>query len=123
MNLARTFYNALKATTKRSFASSLTKTKEHSLDPIQEASLSERCFLVDENDKIIGNATKKECHSVNKTGDILLHRAFSVFLFNKKGDLLLQKRSSSKVSSLFLFYYQILHFISILFYNKIIFLC
>lgn len=100
MNLARTICNALKATTKRNFASSLAKTKEHSLDPIQEASLSERCFLVDENDKIIGKATKKECHSVNKTGDILLHRAFSVFLFNNKGDLLLQKRSSSKVSFL-----------------------
>lgn len=100
MNLARTICNALKTTTKRTFASSLTKTEEHSLDPLQKAALSERCFLVDENDKIIGNATKKECHLVNKTGDILLHRAFSVFLFNKKGDLLLQKRSSSKVSCL-----------------------
>lgn len=84
----------------RTFASSLTKTKEQNLDPIQEAFLKERCFLVDENDKIIGNASKKECHLVSKQGDILLHRAFSVFLFNKKGDLLLQKRSSQKVSLL-----------------------
>uniref|UniRef100_A0A6P7F653 isopentenyl-diphosphate Delta-isomerase n=1 Tax=Diabrotica virgifera virgifera TaxID=50390 RepID=A0A6P7F653_DIAVI len=79
----------------RSIATSLSKAKE--IDPTQEASLKEQCYLVDVNDKIIGQASKKECHLVQKNGDIPLHRAFSVFLFNKKGDLLLQKRSSSKI--------------------------
>lgn len=68
------------------------------LDPLQEASLDEKCFLVDENDKITGQASKKECHFVQSDGKIPLHRAFSVFLFNTRGDLLLQKRSSDKVS-------------------------
>ncbi|XP_028131225.1 isopentenyl-diphosphate Delta-isomerase 1 isoform X2 [Diabrotica virgifera virgifera] len=80
----------------RSIATSLSKAKE--IDPTQEASLKEQCYLVDVNDKIIGQASKKECHLVQKNGDIPLHRAFSVFLFNKKGDLLLQKRSSSKIT-------------------------
>jgi len=30
-------------------------------------------------------------------GGSLLHRAFSLFIFNNKGDLLLQKRSATKV--------------------------
>lgn len=30
-------------------------------------------------------------------GNVLLHRAFSVFLFNKRGDMLLQRRASQKV--------------------------
>lgn len=102
MIVTRAFRSVLKTTSKRTMASSLTKAKEHKIDPVQEISLNERCFLVDENDMIIGNASKKDCHLVNKDGNILLHRAFSVFLFNKKGDLLLQKRSPQKVS-LFLF--------------------
>jgi len=32
------------------------------------------------------------------TGDIPLHRAFSVFLFNSKGELLLQQRSKTKIT-------------------------
>lgn len=98
MLLRQVVHNGLRATVGRTFASSVAKTKEQNLDPVQESFLKERCFLVDENDKVIGKATKKECHLVSKEGDLLLHRAFSVFLFNKKGDLLLQKRSSQKVS-------------------------
>lgn len=101
MIVTRTLRNVLTSTSKRMMSSSLTKAKEHKLDPVQEASLNEKCFLVDGNDKIIGSASKKDCHLVNKNGDVLLHRAFSVFLFNKKGDLLLQKRSSQKVSYCF----------------------
>ncbi|CAG9860223.1 unnamed protein product [Phyllotreta striolata] len=63
----------------------------------QAAMMNENCFLVDETDKIIGKASKKNCHLVNN-GELLLHRAFSVFLFNKKGDLLLQKRSPYKIT-------------------------
>lgn len=68
-----------------------------SIDPTQEASLKETCFLVDTTDKVIGKASKKECHAVINNKCPPLHRAFSVFLFNKKGDLLLQKRSDEKV--------------------------
>jgi hypothetical protein len=56
----------------------------------------ENCILVDENDKNIGFASKRDCHKVEHNG-IRLHRAFSVFLFNKNGEMLLQKRSNHKV--------------------------
>lgn len=56
------------------------------------------CLLVDEKDKFIGTAAKRDCHKVGPDGNLLLHRAFSVFLFNKRGDMLLQRRSSQKVS-------------------------
>ncbi|CAH1162953.1 unnamed protein product [Phaedon cochleariae] len=95
--LTLTIRNAIKRTVGRGFASSLAKSKEH-LDPQQEALLSEKCFLVNEKDNIIGQASKRECHLVQKDGNIPLHRAFSVFLFNKKGDLLLQKRSAEKIT-------------------------
>lgn len=65
--------------------------------PLQEAALEERCILVNEFDKPIGNASKRDCHRITNDGTIPLHRAFSVFLFNQDGDLLLQKRSPWKV--------------------------
>lgn len=65
--------------------------------PLQQSALSERCILVDELDRPLGEASKQECHRVGKNGTVPLHRAFSVFLFNQKGDLLLQKRSPHKV--------------------------
>lgn len=98
--LTLTLRSIVKRTVGRSFVSSATKSKDHNVDPTQEALLNEKCFLVDDNDKIIGQASKKECHLVSKDGTIPLHRAFSVFLFNKHGDLLLQKRAAEKVSYL-----------------------
>lgn len=68
------------------------------IDPIQEASLKETCILVNDEDEVIGNASKRDCHLVAPNGDIPLHRAFSVFLFNTKGELLLQKRSGTKIT-------------------------
>lgn len=65
--------------------------------PLQEAALNERCILVDEWDKVIGESSKRDCHTVDSKGQIPLHRAFSVFLFNNKKELLLQKRSATKV--------------------------
>ncbi len=52
----------------------------------------EPLILVDSHDSIIGHATKEHCHS----GDGILHRAFSIFIFNSKNELLLQKRSAEK---------------------------
>lgn len=65
---------------------------------LQLQALNEKCFLVTPEDKIIGTASKKECHLVQKDGNIPLHRAFSVFLFNTQGQLLLQKRTPEKIT-------------------------
>lgn len=82
----------------RLLSSSLARTKEVPIEAKQEQQLKEQCFLVDMSDNIIGTASKRDCHRVQKDGTVLLHRAFSVFLFNSKGDLLLQKRASEKVT-------------------------
>lgn len=51
-------------------------------------------ILVDENDNAIGTMEKMEAHRMG-----LLHRAFSILIFNSKGQLLLQKRSWKKYHS------------------------
>ncbi|XP_015591198.1 isopentenyl-diphosphate Delta-isomerase 1 [Cephus cinctus] len=66
--------------------------------PLQKALLQELCILVDEQDKPVGEATKEYSHRVAQDGSIPLHRAFSVFLFNNNGDLLVQKRSPTKIT-------------------------
>lgn len=53
---------------------------------------AEELILVDANDTEIGHLTKAGCHD----GEGVLHRAFSLFLFNEAGDLLLQQRSEYK---------------------------
>ena len=50
--------------------------------------MEELVVLVDENDKKIGLMPKMEAHE-----KAVLHRAFSVFIFNKDGDLMLQQRA------------------------------
>ena len=52
----------------------------------------ERLILVDPDDNETGFLSKAECHD----GDGVLHRAFSVFLFNSNGELLLQQRAAGK---------------------------
>jgi len=47
--------------------------------------------LVNHNGKKIGVAEKIEAHRKG-----LLHRAFSIFLFNEKGEMLLQQRAKNK---------------------------
>lgn len=56
--------------------------------------MSDRLILIDENDTPIGTEEKLKAHKLGK-----LHRAFSVFIFNKIGDLLLQRRSLNKYHS------------------------
>lgn len=53
---------------------------------------SEELILVDRDDFEVGHLNKQQCHD----GDGLLHRAFSLFIFNKQGELLMQKRSPQK---------------------------
>ena len=57
-------------------------------------SSSEEVILVDESDLPLGTLEKMEAH---RRG--LLHRAFSVFIFNKQGEMLLQQRAMDKYHS------------------------
>ena len=61
--------------------------------------MEEQCILVDQNDRVVGHNSKKMCHSISQDGTVgILHRAFSVFLFNSSGKLLLQQRSPAKIT-------------------------
>ena len=53
---------------------------------------NELLILVDDKDNETGHDTKDICHN----GGGMLHRAFSIFIFNDKNELLLQKRSREK---------------------------
>ncbi|PWA49821.1 isopentenyl pyrophosphate isomerase [Artemisia annua] len=70
------------------------------MDAVQRRLMfDDECILVDESDNVVGHDTKYNCHLMEKieTGK-MLHRAFSVFLFNSKYELLLQQRSGTKVT-------------------------
>ena len=54
----------------------------------------EQVILVDESDNEVGTMEKMEAHRKG-----LLHRAFSVLVFNSQGELLLQQRALSKYHS------------------------
>ena len=54
----------------------------------------EKVILVDKNDNEVGTMEKQEAHIKG-----LLHRAFSVFIFNDKNELLLQRRAVNKYHS------------------------
>ena len=56
------------------------------------SSESEELILVDEQDNVVGYRSKAACHD----GGGVLHRAFSLFLFDDEGQLLLQKRGVDK---------------------------
>jgi len=75
--------------------------------------MDEVCIVLDDNDKPIGNFSKKICksflhlcepiltfigHLMTNIDKGLLHRAFSVFLFNSKNELLLQQRAIEKIT-------------------------
>ena len=61
--------------------------------------LKDTCITVDQNDNVVGSESKKACHRFeHATPDGLLHRAFSVFLFDSSGKLLLQRRAACKVT-------------------------
>jgi isopentenyl-diphosphate delta-isomerase len=56
------------------------------------SSEDELLILVNEKDEEVGHLAKAACHD----GDGVLHRAFSIFVFNDDGDLLVQRRSREK---------------------------
>jgi isopentenyl-diphosphate delta-isomerase len=53
---------------------------------------SEALILVDEADREVGHLSKTLCHQ----GHGVLHRAFSLLIFNDRGELLLQQRAATK---------------------------
>ena len=55
---------------------------------------SEKVVLVDEKDTTIGEMEKMKAHQ-----KAILHRAFSIFVFNDKNELMLQQRAFSKYHS------------------------
>lgn len=62
--------------------------------------IKDTVIVTDDNDNIIGSASKKDSHVFNPDQPVgVLHRAFSVFLFDKSDrTMLLQKRASSKIT-------------------------
>jgi len=56
--------------------------------------VNEDVVLVDGNDRMTGTIEKLKAHQLG-----LLHRAFSVFIFNTRGELLLQQRALGKYHS------------------------
>ena len=86
-------------------------------DEEQVRLMEEVCIVLDNDDKPIGSASKKTCmcpvttkcyfsfladdmegHLMKNINEGLLHRAFSVFLFDSKNRLLLQQRASEKIT-------------------------
>ena len=53
--------------------------------------MTEQVILVDETDNQVGVGEKLETHQQGK-----LHRAFSIIIFNSKGEMMLQQRAKSK---------------------------
>src|SRR5215831_20409445 len=60
----------------------------------QQISTLNYVILVNENDEPVGTMEKLEVHQKG-----ILHRAFSIFIFNSKGEMLLHKRSLKKYHS------------------------
>ncbi|MGB1485156.1 MAG: isopentenyl-diphosphate delta-isomerase [Poseidonia sp.] len=60
----------------------------------QAALMAEAVIQVSEHDQVLGPVSKLEAHQ----GAGSFHRAFSVLLFNTKGEMLLQQRSADKVT-------------------------
>ncbi len=61
-------------------------------DPMMSPSDSDMLILVDPADNEVGSLCKSSCHD----GGGVLHRAFSLLIFNGRGELLLQQRAASK---------------------------
>jgi len=71
--------------------SAVFRTFEKKLQPLY---MEEQVILVNENDEQIGLMAKQEAHE-----KALLHRAFSVFIFNDEDELMLQQRALDKYHS------------------------
>ena len=63
-------------------------------DQAQKEMMEENCIVVDDNDQIIGQESKVNCH----LNEGKLHRAFSVLLFDLNNKLLIQQRADEKIT-------------------------
>ncbi len=63
-------------------------------DEAQKDMMEENCIVVDENDQIIGQDSKINCH----LNEGKLHRAFSVLIFDLDNKLLIQQRADEKIT-------------------------
>jgi isopentenyl-diphosphate delta-isomerase type 1 len=54
--------------------------------------MEEYFYVVDEDDNVVGKATREECHSSNG----LIHRSVYIFVLNDKSEVFLQRRSMHK---------------------------
>ncbi len=63
-------------------------------DTSQAVMMEEACLCLDEHDAVIGTSSKLDTH----LGDGIRHRAFSVLIYDSKGRLLVQQRSSEKIT-------------------------
>jgi isopentenyl-diphosphate delta-isomerase type 1 len=54
--------------------------------------MTEYFYVVDEEDSVVGRATREECHS----GNGLIHRSVYIFVMNDKNEIFIQTRSMSK---------------------------
>ncbi|XP_078320766.1 isopentenyl-diphosphate Delta-isomerase 1-like [Crassostrea virginica] len=79
-------------------SSSMADSVLNGYDDTQVSLMKEECILIDRDDKVTGSALKKTCHLMQNINKGMLHRAFSVFLFNSEGRLLLQQRSQAKIT-------------------------
>ncbi|XP_047376957.1 isopentenyl-diphosphate delta-isomerase 2-like [Sciurus carolinensis] len=66
------------------------------LDELQTQRLEEMCIVIDKQDRVIGAETKRNCHLNESIEKGLIHRGFSVVLFNTDDQLLIQQRSDAK---------------------------
>eukprot|EP00808_Paulinella_micropora_P011766 g60229.t1 len=65
----------------------------------QEAMMDQdMVILVNPQDKPVGKASKKTSHIMDNINKGMLHRAFSVFIFNQENKLLLHQRAAAKVT-------------------------
>jgi isopentenyl-diphosphate Delta-isomerase len=62
------------------------------MDKYNDLLEQEPLIVVNSNDDIVSYQSKRDCHR----GGGLLHRAFSIFIFNDQNELLIQKRSAEK---------------------------
>ncbi|OBZ82311.1 Isopentenyl-diphosphate Delta-isomerase [Choanephora cucurbitarum] len=67
-------------------------------DEEQARLMEEMCIVIDKDDKRLGADSKKTCHLMTNINEGLLHRAFSVFLFDSENRLLLQQRATEKIT-------------------------
>ncbi len=61
-------------------------------EALEEMSPSEKLITVDADNRVTGYCTRAQCHA----GDGIRHRAFSIFIFDRAGRVLLQQRSTQK---------------------------